>query len=346
MKIDVLTRKFRIVNMCVIGVVMLLVTSPSISQKTSAFSLFESDSIINIRLITDMKLFVKNKFKEEYQPAVIQIIQQEGDTVSYTVKIRSRGNIRKEQCRYPPIKVKFSKKDFEYNKLKWVNTCFATDKGDQLLLKEYLAYKLYGIFSDRGFRTKLLRVEYVNTGKDDKTDTRYAFFIENDEALASRLGGRLYSPKALKQKLIDPDQLALFTMFNYMIANTDWSIENRHNLEAMTDSLVKAVVAIPYDFDYAGFVGTSYAAVHESLPNKSVKERYNSGYCIDDEICEKYRQIFISKRDEVLRTCREFEYFDDRSKKETEFFLKSFFDLMENEKNVKEIFTKKCKPAN
>ena len=293
-----------------------------------------------------MKLLVKNKYKEDYQPAVIQLIQEKGDTVSYSVKIRGRGNIRKEQCRYPPIKVKFSKKNFEYNKLKWVNTCFGTDKGDQWLLKEYLAYKLFGIMTDRGFRTKLLKVEYVNTGKDDKLDTRYAFIIENAEELAARLGGRLYNPKVLKQKLIDPDQLALFTMFNYMISNTDWSLENRHNLQAMTDSLVKAVVVIPYDFDYAGFVGTSYAAVHESLPNKSVKERYNNGYCIDDEIREKYRQIFIANRDEALRACREFEYFDEKSKKETEFFLTSFFDLMENEKKVAEIFTKNCKPTN
>ena len=114
----------------------------------------------------------------------------------------------------------------------------------------------------------------------------------------------------------------------------------------MTDSLVKAVVVIPYDFDYAGFVGTSYAAVHESLPNKSVKERYNNGYCIDDEICEKYRQIFSSKREEVLKACSDLQYFDDKSKRETESFLTSFFDLMENEKKVKEIFTKNCKPAN
>ncbi len=312
-------------------------------QKVSAISLFESDSIVHIRMTTDMKLLVKKKYDEEYQPAIIQIIKSIGDTISYDVKIKSRGNKRKDACNLPPIKVKFPKKDYLYNKLKLVITCANNDPYDQILLKEYMAYQIFQKFTDKGFKTELLKIEYIDTGRDGKTFTRYAFAIETAESLADRMGGRVYNPKVMHESVLDSEQLALFTMFQYMIANTDWAVQNLHNLEAVTDPVRKAVLAIPYDFDYSGFVGTHYAVVHESLPINDVTERYNKGVCIDDKACEKYRRLFISKQEEILKMCREFKYFNKGAKKETESFLKGFFTAIENEKNAKKIFCENFK---
>lgn len=322
---------------------LLMITSTALSQKISALSLFESDSIVHVRMITDMKLLVKKKYEEEYQPAIIQIIQPEGDTNSYDIKIKSRGNRRKDACNLPPIKVKFPKKDYLYNKLKWVITCANNDPYDQILLKEYMAYQIFQKLTDKGFKTELLKVDYIDTGRDGKVFTRYAFVIENAESLADRMGGRVYNPKLLNAGVLDEDQLALFTMFQYMISNTDWAIKNLHNMEAVTDPVKKAVLVIPYDFDYAGFVGTHYAVVHESLPIKDVKERYNKGICISEDIAEKHRQLFLSKKEEILQACREFKYFNKGAKKETEAYLGEFFMAIESEKNAKRIFCENCK---
>lgn len=328
-----------------LSLVIFFVATTIYGQKVSAISLFESDSIVNVKMITDMKLLIKKKYDEEYQPATIEITNADGSIASYDVKIKSRGNKRKEACNFPPIKVKFPKKDFTYNKLKWVITCNNSDPYDQILLKEYMAYQIYEMYSDIGFQTQLLRVDYVDTGRDGKAFTRYGFVIENADAIAERMGGRVYNPKALNTNVVNKDQMALFTMFQYMIANTDWAYLNLHNLEAVTDPKTNSIMVLPYDFDYSGFVNTTYAVVHESLPMESVTERYNKGFCVSEEACEKYRQLFLSKQDEVLQACRDFKYFDKKTKKETEMYLKEFFDAIDSEKSAKKIFCQNCKEA-
>lgn len=335
--------QFRVVQKLILIFALFMISNSIFGQKVSAITLFESDSIKHVRMITDMKLLVKKKYDEEYQPATIQIINPGGDTNSYEVKIKSRGNRRKEACNFPPIKVKFPKKDFLYNKLKWVITCSNNDPYDQILLKEYMAYQIFQKITDKGFRTQLLKVEYVDTGRDDKTFTRYAFVIENAESLADRMGGRVYNPKVLNANVLDSHQLAIYTMFQYMIANTDWAIRNLHNLEAVTDPVKQSVLVIPYDFDYSGFVGTHYAVVHESIPVDNVKERYNKSACLGEDICEQARQLYISKEKEILEECRDFKYFNKGARKETETYLKGFFMAIEDEKNARKIFCENCK---
>lgn len=317
--------------------------SSSSQDKPSAFALFESDSIANVKMITDLKLLVKNTRAEIYQPAIIRIMYSSGDSSSYDVKIKSRGNRRKEVCYYPPIKVKFPKDDFTHNKLKWVLTCKSTDAYDQILLKEYMAYQIFEGMTDRSFGTELMKVDYIDTGRDNKTFTRYAFVIENADAVAERLGGRVYSPRVMAATILEDDQLTLYTMFNYLIANTDWAIKNLHNMESMIDSS-DAVLIIPYDFDYSGFVGTSYAEPHlTDVPIGDVLERYNKGYCVSEESCEKYRQLFLANKEEILGGCRDFKYFNKKTKKTAENFLKGFFKIMENQKRTHDIFCKDCR---
>lgn len=331
-----------LVRRIILGFAIFTFASTAIGQKVSAISLFESDSIVHVKLTTDMKLLVKKKYDEEYQPAQIEITSADGAVTSYDVKIKSRGNKRKEACNLPPIKVKFPKKNFTFNKLKWVITCNNSDPYDQILLKEYLLYKIFEQFTDKGFGTELLRVEYVDTGRDGKTFSRYGFVIENAESVAERLGGRVYNPKALNTNVVNKDQMALFTMFQYMIANTDWAYLNLHNLEAVTDPATSSIAVLPYDFDYSGFVNTTYAVVHESLPMESVTERYNKGYCLSEELCEKYRLLFISKQEDILKACREFKYFNKKTRKDAEAYLKGFFDDIESKKSAKRIFCQNC----
>ena len=328
-----------------INVVLALffIAGTTLSQNISAISLFESDSLVHVRMTTDMKLLVKKKHNEEYQPATIEVISATGDIASYDIKIKSRGETRKKVCTLPPIKVKFPKKDFSNNKLKWVLPCGNSDGDDQAVLKEYMAYQLYRLVSDNGFKTELVRVEYIDTGRDGKSFVRYGFVIEDVESVAERIGGREYSPKILNTNVLNEDQLALFNMFQYMIANTDWAIQNRHNLKAFTDPATKSVLIIPYDFDYAGFVDTHYAVVHESLPMEDVRERYNKGYCISEEACAKFTRLFMSKKEEILKLCENFAYFNNKTRKSTEFYLKQFFEDIEDDKRANAIFCKNCK---
>lgn len=312
------------------------------AQSTSAFSLFASDSLIHVRLITDMEQLVKDKREEEYQPGVLQIFRSPGDTMQIDVDVRSRGNVRKEMCYYPPIRVKLPSEKYAFHKLKWVIPCRDSESYHQFVLKEYIAYRMFEILTDRAFQTHLLRVEFVDTGQDDKTFSGYAFVLENEDALADRFGGRVYEPTILKEELLNMDQLALTTIFQYMIANSDWALVNRHNVEIITDPSTNSLLAIPYDFDYSGLVNTPYAVPRDELPIDRVTERYNAGVCLTEEAAENVRMLILERREELEETYNNLPYLTEQTKSEIQYMLKPFFKEMENARVVYKIFVQKC----
>lgn len=320
-----------------------VVSTGLLAQLPSAFSLFDSDSVMHVRLITDIKQLVKDKMDEEYQPAILQILRSPSDTMTLDVEVRSRGNRRKEVCYYPPIRIKFPKQEYSYHKLKWVVSCRDSDLYEQFLLKEFAAYRMFQTLTDKSFRTHLLRIEFVDTGRDNNTFSRYAFVLENADALADRLGGRVYEPVILKEELLNMDHLALMTMFQYMIMNTDWALRNLHNIEIITDRATNSLLAVPYDFDYSGMVNTPYAVPHPDLPIKEVTERYNVGLCLDEEAAEETRQLFMNKRAELEEACQSLPYLTERTKREVQYTLEEFFKDLENKRLVRKIFVQYCK---
>jgi hypothetical protein len=70
-------------------------------------------------------------------------------------------------------------------------------------------------------------------------------------------------------------------IFEYIVRNTDWAVPIFHNIKLIKklDSLSSPIpFVVPYDFDDAGAVNTSYAIPFEELPNKHVTERYYLGF--------------------------------------------------------------------
>ncbi|MDX1478786.1 MAG: hypothetical protein R3301_13830 [Saprospiraceae bacterium] len=320
---------------------MVALVAPGAAQLPSAFDLFASDSVLHVRLTTDLKLLVKQKDVEIYQPATLELFRP-GDTLVREVLIRARGNIRKQVCYYPPIRIKFSKHDYSYNKVKWVNACRDTEAYDQMLLKEFLAYRLFATLTHKSFRTHVLQVEYVDSGRDSASFVQHAFVIEPAESLADRLGGRVHEPRVLREEYMDPEQLALFTMFQYMIANTDWNFSNRHNMEIITSPETQTLLPIPYDFDYSGFVHPPYAVPHETVPIESVSQRYNKAYCLSDEICESTRTLLLSKKDALLATCLATPHLTKRTERFAVSFVEEFFGLIRKSKGAIRIFARDC----
>ena len=312
------------------------------AQLPEAFALFESDSIIEARLTTDIKQLVKQKMKEEYQPAVFEIFMPDGDTLRYEIEIKSRGNIRKEVCYYPPIMLKFPKDKFANHKLKWVGACRDSDYYDQVLLREYSAYKMFEQLTDKSFKTHLMRVEHVDTGRDEKSFVRYAFVLENKEALAERLGGRVYEPRLLKESVLNEQQMALFTYFQFMIANTDWHFKNMHNMELIAERKTSSVLAIPYDFDYSGYVNSGYAVVSPDVPITDVRTRHNKGFCLTEEVAEATRQFYLEHQDEMMGALQGITYFSQGARKENTGYMEEFWTMMTSEKRCRQVFAKNC----
>jgi hypothetical protein len=309
----------------------------------SALSLFMTEEPLEVILTTDLRGLIKNKFTEAEQPAILGIIRSAGDTTTYDVDVRCRGNIRKETCYFPSIRVKFPKKDFSYHKLKWVNICDNEDD-EEYLFKEYIAYKLFNIVTDKSFEVCLVHLHYHDSSNRQKPFTSYGFVIQNADELATEFGGRVHEPTILKESILNPEQLAIFAFFQYMIGNTDWEFGNRHNVEVFTHPETNSVMPVAYDFDYSGFVNQSYAVPHESMPIQHVTVRHNKSVCMDEELCEKTRQLFLEKKEEILSYCMEFELMKPKSRTRAVEYLEEFFKIIEDPTDTYRVFVKNCRP--
>lgn len=316
------------------------------AQEPTAFSILQTDSLLNVRMTTDLKELVKNKFKEIEQPAKLELMYGDGTTKTYDVTITPRGNRRKDVCTLPPIHVRFPKDEFRHSKIKWVLPCGAAAINDQNLIEEFLCYRIFEHFSEASFKSALMRIEFVDLGRKEKSYTRYAFAIEDVDEMAERVGGYEYQPNAISEQALDTDQLALFTMFQYMIANTDWGIVNLHNLKTITDTVKRVLLPVPYDFDYSGFVDAAYAVPNEFCPIEDVIERYNWGKCLPEESVENARVIMLSKRDEIQEMITTSPYLEERYAKQLSGYLDPFFEDLEDPKRINHIFCVNCRRAN
>ncbi len=313
-----------------------------VGAQPSAFSIFaNSDSFVHVRLTTDMRQLTRDKFKDSYQTAKLEVIHP-GDTTVVDIQIRGRGNVRREVCHYPPLRFKFPKRHYTYNKIKWVNTCRDTELYESLVLKEYLAYKLYRIITDRSLDVHLIRMEYRDIERPENEFMRYGFVIEPAEELADRYGGRVYKPRVMRERSIDEEQLAVFYFFQFMIGNTDWALANLQNLEIITNPSANALIPVAYDFDYSGLVDAPYAVPHSTLPIDNVTIRHNKGYCISEELAESTRHLFLSKKEEILEYCRSFAVLNNSSRRSVVQYMEAFFKIMDNPRHTARIFSKDC----
>jgi hypothetical protein len=138
-------------------------------------------------------------------------------------------------------------------------------------------------------------------------------------------------------------------IFNYMIGNYDWAIPNQHNVLVLKSTDLSAnqmAIAIPYDFDFTGFVNPYYALPVEETGLKTIRERLFTGMCRTREDFKKEIMKIASRKAELLRVINDFQYLSPRSKKDLTTYLEEFFDLTENKggmENLVEILMQSCK---
>jgi hypothetical protein len=135
-------------------------------------------------------------------------------------------------------------------------------------------------------------------------------------------------------------------LFQYMIGNTDWRFKGGHNhkyLKSLT-SVTTDVIPVPYDFDYAGLVNTSYAIPQEWTSIKTITEREYLGYCRnDDEAYLPAIDYLNDKKDEILQLIEDFKYLDDKDKRKLIRYIEDFYDLTENPVVMRNIMKRECR---
>ncbi|MCJ7446626.1 MAG: hypothetical protein MUO72_02935 [Bacteroidales bacterium] len=320
-----------------------------------SFSLFGSDKLLEASLRFDITTFLRKNPKSPPLDAIITFHLSETDSLDRKVSIKYRGEYRYRTCSFPPIQLNFKKSIKVYpdsgkvKKLKLVTHCDPGDVYDDYVLREYLVYKLYNVLTDTSFRVRLLRINYIDTGRERKPISQYGLILEPIDMLAKRTSSTVVKATNLTQKNLVPRIMDRLAIFNYMIANWDWSIPGQHNVAIIVPKNISYSglgIAIPFDFDLTGVVNAKYGFPAPETGLESNRDRLFTGICRSKEVYKAHLKEFLAMKESFYSVINEFPYLNQKSKKDCTTFLDGFFGQIEKERNLDNLvdeFLNNCK---
>jgi hypothetical protein len=243
-----------------------------------------------------------------YRQAFITYATAEG-SARVPVRARTRGIWRKKNCEIPPILLNFTKdstKGSEFGKVDRLRLslhCKNTDEYEQYVLQEFQLYRVQRLLTPLSFDVRLAKVTYVDSEKGDTLMTRYAFLQEQDDAFADRIDAKLMEQKGAGPGDIDPYESAFFGVFQYFVANSDYSIRELHNVVLLFKE--PNYVPVARDFDWSGAVNARYAKPNPILQTRVITERVMRGYCAPQHEYEKVFELFRAKKDAIYGLYRD-----------------------------------------
>ena len=178
--------------------------------------------------------------------------------------------------------------------------CRDSSTYEQYVLKEYLAYRIYNLLTDKSLRVRLARVSYRDTGRRDRVVERYAFFTEHFKSLAARQNAEVYEPETFDRRAANPLELGTLDLFEFLIGNTDWSASKGHNIVHIR-ARDGFVTAVPYDFDFSGLVDADYAGPPPNLPIRTVTQRLFRGFCRPDLDWPRVYELFRTEHAAITK---------------------------------------------
>lgn len=325
----------------------------------SVVPLFSSDSILAFRVEAPLEEVFKERGQESnYHPAKLSYGTESGGRIQLDIGVRTRGKTRlnRRVCAFPPIKLNFKKNEVAntvfagQDKLKLVTHCRSRNDYEQYVMLEYLIYRAYNIFTNLSLRVRPALITYVDTESPGDSLTRFAFLIEDADAMAARTGWEMLKVPAVQPDLTEPYQLSQLELFQFMIGNTDWAAfqaepdrdECCHNTKPM-GTTSGPVFAVPYDFDWAGLVAPPYAVPPERLPIKSVKERYFWGLCRPESELRAALDAFDRNKASVYSLFQDFPLLNDKYRREAIEYLDEFYELIASEHRVNREIVRNCR---
>jgi len=303
--------------------------------KSTIFDLMYHDDVVKMELVLDVYELVSNRRTEEYQEVVLTFKDEHRDKQVWEAKARVRGRFRRRICNFPPIKIKFDKDDLKasnlkkHNELKLVTHCLDDKEGEQNLLREYLAYKLYEQISPYHYRAQLIKIKYVDQVSGESLKT-YGILLEDEKELAARYDTDLCEDcYSLTRDSLDLENLYNLSLFQYMIGNADWSIPMLRNVKMLRDDKTGIFYAAPYDFDFTGLVNASYASPDPTLNIKTVRERVFLGLAESNEELEPAIDYFLEKKPALMRTIEDFRFLKKVDREDIMAYIESFYREIE-----------------
>ncbi|MDX2281028.1 MAG: hypothetical protein NW218_15680 [Saprospiraceae bacterium] len=279
-------------------------TAPS-SAPISIFNHLTKVEAAKITIEADFTTLIANKKTNQYFPGTLTT--EDGQTLK--MELRPRGKYRRKISEIPPLKIKFSKKmlvaaGFDtLNEIKLVLPCTDNMESDELLVKEYLAYRMFEQLSPLSVKARLIKLTLRDSHVEKSKKTMFAMLVEDEEESSVRLKGTVVDSYGIPADSLLMNQAALVAVYNYMIGNTDWEIAMIRNVRLLKAPESGKVIVLPYDFDFSGFVSAPYASPSSDSGLKTVKDRFLMASGLKQDALKRATLLIQNNKEKLMNIC-------------------------------------------
>lgn len=332
--------------------IVIATLGPAVAEEAPAAvdTLFGSDVVLELTLRADFSALVRDWDEEAsvYRPASLRVAGDSAPARNLSVSLKSRGDSRLDPdiCRFVQLFVRFDDDTsdtpfFGQDVLPLTVHCRNDHVHEQYVLLEYIAYGTYYLLTDKGLRTRLAKIRYVDTSGRRDDAVRYAFVTEHFESLATRLRCKIIPKKKFDSRKADPYTAGLMDVFQYMIGNTDWSVTHQHNV-VLLSCPPDSIIPLPYDFDSSGVVNARYATPAPQVKIKSVRERIYRGLCRPEAMFDTIFDHLIDTKPAIYALLENQPGLDRRWLYQTTRYYDQFYKTLANPKNLQKRILDAC----
>ena len=315
-----------------------------------AARLFRSKEPVVMWLQADFKTVFKDRdsMSTKRYPGTLRYLGEKGDTVSFDVQLATRGHFRLRACEFVPLKVYFDKEKTKgtlfggEGSLKLTPHCMKSDRHAQNIYVEYAVYGMYNLLTPFSLKARLAEITWINPNDPKFTLTRPGFWTQDEDDMAKEVGGKILMQQGGGSSQMEPKQMALTDLFQYMVGNTDFSLSYLHNYRIIQTDTSMNYYPMAYDFDWTGLVDAPYANPDYRLGIKRTTDRLYRGGCHAPEVLAEEVSLFKTKKDSIYGTLRDIKGLSPARLKEAENFLDEFYKELNDPGTIKRVFNQPC----
>jgi hypothetical protein len=315
--------------------------------------LFLDDWVLKMDLIFENRDLCRKKDRSGCKdvPAILTYSMDGQEDQEIPVLLKTRGNwrLRRDICSMPPLFIIFPEEKTEgtlfagQDMLPLTTHCKSKyGRYDNYVLKEYLAYRIYNLLSEKSVRVRLTYIHYRKSAQKKLSNAHYGFLNEHFLSVAARNGNELFKTEAYDPAQSDPMEVGTMELFQFMIGNTDFSALAQHNIVLLRDPDGQ-VTPLPCDFDFSGLVDAEYAGPPPALPIHSNRQRLYRGFChpgMDwDALFRKFRDI----RMQVFELIESLPDLSERARKSSLKYMKDFYKILDSPKKRQRDIVDACR---
>jgi hypothetical protein len=323
------------------------------AASAGARPLFQTDTTLAVTLHAPWTDILKDTGNRSRHPATLEVLDPDGNSQRIEGTVETRGITRLRICRFPPLRIRFASGAANgtvfagQRSLKLVTHCQNARRYEQYYVLELLAYRIYNQVSDDSFRVRPLSISYQDR-RGPPDGPRFAFLIEHVNEVARRSAASRVRRAELAPQEFDAAALTRLALFQYLIGNTDFEVLSGpqpndccHNVRVLDAG--RGLIALPYDFDSAGMVDASYAAPHERLPIREVRQRLYRGFCAHNDQLEPVRQEFLRHEPAIRALIEGEERLTSRNRTSTLRYIDEFYATLNSPLRFRAEVSGKCR---